>query len=388
MRTVRVLVAFALCFNLPLTATLQAQDNVSQGSSPTSRSSLLAKCEETVVEAAPLEPRPVLRRATHAYKPGRPHARRATHHSKPAHKPVAGKKIVKKVAAKKTIRKTAARKPAGHALANNRPVAHRPARVGDRPVLQRVTFASPLCGERTQAISDLIGFDSLAPFGLSEAPLATASSDTTNNGQAPLFDLPPVLSNTSGGGSSPSPFFPGGGSSFPGGGFGGGGPIIIAPGVPATPVVTPNTPLIPDVTDTPTSPDVPGLPVVPGSPDAPGVPVIPGGPDVPGIPFTPIVPDSPLTPVGPDVPGVPVIPGTPDVPGTPVVPGGPLVPGGPDVLNPPVATPPGAPDTPVGPVVTPTPSAVPEPANWTMMLLGMGLVGGSIRRRQQTMARG
>lgn len=40
-----------------------------------------------------------------------------------------------------------------------------------------------------------------------------------------------------------------------------------------------------------------------------------------------------------------------------------------------------------GPVITPTNPAVPEPATWMMMILGMGAVGFAMRRQKQQLAR-
>jgi hypothetical protein len=124
-----------------------------------------------------------------------------------------------------------------------------------------VTYASPLCGERTQTINDLIGLPDVT-----EMPVAAAASDVPNQ----AFTLPALV--------------------------GGGG------------------------TTGPTGPGV-GFPTGPG---------FPGGPTGPIILVPPVVPPTPPTPPVPPIP----------------------------------------------------PVAVPEPASWMTMMLGMALVGRSIRRRR------
>ena len=121
----------------------------------------------------------------------------------------------------------------------------------------------------------------------------------------------------------------------------------------------------------------------------PNIPLIPTalGPFPPGGPsgFTPLFPPSSSTPGGPLVPGGPggFNPPPPGEPGTsnpnpPAPPPGgenPPPPGGenppPGEENPP---PPGGENP---PPVTP---AVPEPATWSMMILGFMMVGGALRR--------
>lgn len=108
----------------------------------------------------------------------------------------------------------------------------------------------------------------------------------------------------------------------------------------------------------------PGLPYT--GPDGGGpTPTLPGTPEVPVVPVVPIVPGVPVLP--------PVVPVVPVVPVEPVVPGGP-----PD--RPVTPIPPVVPVIPGGPVSPPTPSAVPEPASWVIMLVGFFTVGWSIRR--------
>ena len=194
-----------------------------------------------------LPPRPTVRRATLASRP--------THHARTTHKP----------------RKPVHRK---HAAAKHR-TKHRPRHAAHRPTsaslrLHRVTYASPLCGERSSAMNTMLGLPDYTITQPPEAATATRIADA-------VIDVPPVLGYTGGGG--------------PGG---------------------------------------------------------PGGP---------IFPVGPVFPIGPG----PII----------IFPVGPVGPVGPV-----------APVTPVGPV-TPPPAAVPEPASWATMMIGMVLVGGSMRRRQQ-----
>ena len=118
-----------------------------------------------------------------------------------------------------------------------------------------------------------------------------------------------------------------------------------------------------DVTQPPIAADsIPGTDdVIPALVDVP--PLIGSGP-------------SPITggPGGPDVPGGPTGPGPiTGVPGIPTFPPGP----GPIVLTPPDVT------TPVTPPVV---SNAPEPTSWATMLVGMALIGGSIRRRRAAKA--
>jgi hypothetical protein len=82
----------------------------------------------------------------------------------------------------------------------------------------------------------------------------------------------------------------------------------------------------------------------------------------------------------PGGPGVPVALTTPPGGGPVVFPFTPLPGGGGGVILPPPTTitpPPGPPIVPT----TPTPSGVPEPGSWAMMLLGFVLIGGALRRK-------
>jgi hypothetical protein len=61
--------------------------------------------------------------------------------------------------------------------------------------------------------------------------------------------------------------------------------------------------------------------------------------------------------------------------------------GGGSVLTPPGAAVPTDTETPVTPTDPGTPGAVPEPATWAMLILGMGFVGGMMRRRRMIAVR-
>jgi len=103
---------------------------------------------------------------------------------------------------------------------------------------------------------------------------------------------------------------------------------------------------------------------------------------LPGVTQPPVAAES-VTDTGP----LPVFIGVPPTigggsgptgPGTIIFPGGPIYPPGPGPII--IVSPPGppGPPSPPGPPVT---SPVPEPASWAAMLIGMMLVGGSMRRR-------
>jgi len=104
--------------------------------------------------------------------------------------------------------------------------------------VHRVTYASPLCGQRSEIINDMLGLP-----GVTQPPVAAES--TGNNGLIPIFiDLPPIIGFGPGpliigGPIGPGPItFPGGPTYPPGP-----GPIIIAPpgppGPPGPPVTSP-----------------------------------------------------------------------------------------------------------------------------------------------------
>lgn len=242
MKLIHVLVASVSILNLPLIAMTEAQaapgDLTRTAPAPKPRSTLLAAdCKETAIMPAALPARPTQRRATIASHP--------THHARKAHKP-----------RKPVHRKHAAAK---HRAKHRGPHAARhPARASLR--LRRVTYASPLCGERSSAMNIMLGLPDYTVTQPPEAAVAPAIEDT-------LFDLPPVLGATGGGGGIGGPTFP----------------IVIFPGWPVFPI-------------------------------GPG-PVI-------------------LPPVGPVAPPV-------------------------------------------------SPGAVPEPATWATMIVGMALVGRSMRRRSR-----
>lgn len=99
--------------------------------------------------------------------------------------------------------------------------------------MHRVTYASPLCGQRSQIINDMLGLP-----GVTQPPVTAES--LTGTGPLPVFiDVPP---STGGGGpTGPGPTGPGP-IVFPGGPLypPGPGPIIIVspPGPPVTPPVS------------------------------------------------------------------------------------------------------------------------------------------------------
>ncbi|HWI85879.1 MAG TPA: PEPxxWA-CTERM sorting domain-containing protein [Sphingomonas sp.] len=238
MRFVSVLVAFALCFNSPLAAAADAQNTISEANA-SNRSSLLADCNETVFTPSPMAPRGVLHRTTFASKPGRPPAgkRHKQAHKKPVahkHKRIVQKKVEqKKVAQSKPVvhKKVTHKKPVAHKKrASRKHAPRRPVHRTAARALQRVTYASPLCEERTQGINDMLGLDSIP----TETPVAATDILVPNE----IFDLPPVLP---GGTASPS---------FPGNPFFPGVPVIILP---------------------PLGPPGPGNPTNPGGPDTPPV---------------------------------------------------------------------------------------------------------------------
>ncbi len=85
----------------------------------------------------------------------------------------------------------------------------------------------------------------------------------------------------------------------------------------------------------------------------------------------PITPTNPTDPTTPTNPTNPVDPTNPTNPTNPVDPTNPTTPTDPiDPTTPPVTTP------------DPGPGAVPEPVSWALMILGIFMVGGSLRRRR------
>jgi hypothetical protein len=179
---------------------------------------LLAEdCKETAVMPATLPPRPSVRRATFASKPTH------RHHARTAHK-------IRKPVRRKHISK--------HAGGKHRPKhrAHRPRHrpTAASPRIRRVTYASPLCGERSSAMNTMLGLPEYTITQPPEAATAPAIEDA-------VLDAPPVLGSTNGGGGGPTGpilIFPGG-PVFPIGP----GPVITVPPVgpvgPVTPPVTP-----------------------------------------------------------------------------------------------------------------------------------------------------
>ncbi len=222
----------AISVNLPLAGVLEAKDGYGQVTSqdkqgPEKLSSLFARCADTVVDPSPLSERPVLERATFASKPQRPHTRRKVK----ARKPRARKAVAHKPAAHKVVRKTVAR---ARPRAIHRPAAgigRPPARTAHRPVLQRLTYASPLCGERSHALNELVGLPDVQDVTQS---LVVADNVPVQN---QIFTLPGL-----GGGTVTTPTGPSGpvivfptGPTFP---VGPTGPVIVPPVGPGTPPTT------------------------------------------------------------------------------------------------------------------------------------------------------
>ena len=209
MRWVGVIVLSALAFDLPMTDSIVGQavsatiDTQRNSTTRADRSPLIADCTETVTPS-PLSRRPVLRRATYAAKPSKPRRHRArvrhkVHHARHMkHKAIHHR-----------------HRPLRH------PRAHR------RPAVHRATYASPLCGQRSEIINDMLGLS-----GVAQPPVA--AEITADTYLLPTFiDVPPPI--------GPGPIGPGP-IIFPGGPIYpvGPGPIIVSPpGPPVTPPVTP-----------------------------------------------------------------------------------------------------------------------------------------------------
>ena len=254
MRLLYALIAFSLAANFQATGAAEGQTESSGTDKPTGRSAaapaLLADCTETVVRSSPLPPRPVLRRTTLAAGPPKPR-----HHN---HR--IAKKPRPHVHRKHRVRHHR------HRLTHH-PVAHRrPAGAQPQQVLHRLSYASPLCAERSPAMNTLLG---LPPYEVTQIPVAVEPTPLGN----PTVS-PPGIVEVGGGFTPPTP----------------------------TPVVI--------------------------------------------LPYTPIYPAGPgpvLVPIGP----LPPLPPQPPLPPPPAV-----------------------------------PQLVPEPESWAMMILGISMVGGAIRRRR------
>jgi hypothetical protein len=250
MRLLHALIAFSLTANVQAAGAAEGKDKPSRTDQPTTRSgtggALLADCTETVVRPSPLPPRPVLRRATLAGGPTK-----ARHHHR---------RIAKK--ARPHVHRKHRPRHQGHRPVHRR-AHHRPAATRSPPILHRVSYASPLCAERSPAMNTLLG---LPPYEVTQTPVAV----------------------------EPTPL---------------GTPTISTPALVEVDLTTP-----------------------------PPAPVI-------------IFPYTPIYPAGPG----------------PV-----LVPLGPEPPPPPPAL----------------PRPVPEPGSWAMMLLGILMVGGAIRRRRRKLSLG
>lgn len=218
MKFVRVLVASLLIVHLPVAATAEVQTNAgaagrNEAQSP-SRSALLADCKETEVRPVALPPRPTVRRATFSSKPTRRHHARTPHKVRKVvrRKAVSGKHVVRKHPRKHSARRAAPRR------------ARAPLR------LRRVTYASPLCAQRSTTMNTMLG---LPDYTISAPPEAAGPPVIENA----LLGQPPVLGVTGPTTTSPGgPFFPIGP-----------GPVIVFPGDPGTPI----GPVTPPVTPVP-----------------------------------------------------------------------------------------------------------------------------------------
>ncbi|MDB5428878.1 MAG: hypothetical protein JWR43_2853 [Phenylobacterium sp.] len=132
-----------------------------------------------------------------------------------------------------------------------------------------------------------------------------------------------------------------------------------------------------------------------GSPQSPSPPrTTPNTPDPPTPPPPPSPPGSPVTgafqsvalvtPPSPVPPGPPVIP-----PDPPVVPPVTVIIPPPPPVTPPPVTPPGPPLAPAQLTGTlAAPAAIPEPATWAMLVLGMGAAGAMLRRGRRRIEEG
>lgn len=223
MRFLYVLVALSLVLDLPATASVGMQvvaatiDERSISVRSPSASPLLADCLETVIRA-PLSPRPRLKRATFAAKPHAPHRRHARPHKrvkpKSAHAKIA---VHKKVATHKKLaphkKRRHARRPARH---------HRAARIP----LRRVTYASPLCAQRSPSLNYMLN---LPDFEVTQAPVVADS--TSGVGILPTFIQLPIIGGGGGPGVGPLVFPPPVIPIYPVGP----GPIIVRPPTPPPP---------------------------------------------------------------------------------------------------------------------------------------------------------
>ncbi len=175
------LVAWAMMLNMPVSMAVEARDSAAIVNTLNSggRSALLADCTDTAVQPVSL-PQPV-RRHTVAHKRPRP-AVHKLHHKRV--KPVPHK------VHKKVHRKT---------VAKRRPVAHRPA-VRRAAPLHRVTYAKPLCVERTPQVNAMLGLPDITqpPAILPETvaqqvtdigPTSTPETAVTNPVE-PTIDFP------------------------------------------------------------------------------------------------------------------------------------------------------------------------------------------------------
>jgi len=244
MRLTRGVISVAFCLECLLPAQGSAAD-ILPVAGPAPRyappGSLLAGCTETatVTEPKAAATRKPVRRKRTARKP----VHRKTAAARP-HKPV--KKVVKKSTTPvkhKVAHKPTKKRPVHH----RRTVAKKPA---PRPIVHRVTYASPICEDRAPVINELLGLSDLPVF---EGPILPGPDDEITPKafaalprEAPALAPPPsrfpnfpgVLSflPPPGGG-----FPPGGGDTPPGGGGdtppGGGGdtpPPTVAVPEPAT----------------------------------------------------------------------------------------------------------------------------------------------------------
>lgn len=218
MRLSRATVAFAFCLECVLSAPGTAADVLPAVVTTTPRyaapGSLLANCTETAMVTEPVKHtarKPAPRR--HVAKRKRTH--RKTVAARPHH-PVAKKPVVKKAAT-----------PVKHKVAHKRPVHHRPRhkavahKAAPRPIVHRVTYASPICDSRAPVIDELLGLTGLPELPPFDGPILPGPDEETAKAFAALLPTAPAPSVFP---TQSFPFFPGViGFPFPGSPGGGGG---------------------------------------------------------------------------------------------------------------------------------------------------------------------
>jgi hypothetical protein len=227
MRLSRATVMFAFCLECVISAPGTAADVLpAVVSAPryAPAGSLLANCTETAMLTEPVPAKPAARKPTprkHVAK--RKHAPRKTVAARPhvaAHKAVT-KKPIHKVVAKKSAT------PVKHKAVHKRPVHHRPRhravahKAAPRPIVHRVTYASPICDSRAPVIDQLLGLTGLPELPPFDGPILPGPDEETAKAFAALLPNAPAPQSFP---RQSFPFFPGAfGFPFPGGPGGGGG---------------------------------------------------------------------------------------------------------------------------------------------------------------------